>query len=230
MSDSQPAAPYSPPPPPLSDNLRSILSLVIFIHLFCVCCVLASNARRSALQGRLVSIFGIYTKTFNFDPDFTPYHLTRGVTSDDSAIVVYLYKDYLADPTKTPATVQLRLPDRGSKWLGERRRYFSLGSLVHSYSQPDNEQEDITAGIAKAVATGLMHEHQCRKAVVEIVTRMSQPLDPGLLMPGFPPDNPTAAPYDIRGYSAEVWIDDDGNVTATKRTATGENAPRAEAG
>jgi hypothetical protein len=59
-----------PPADPLADDaalgpsptLRSVLSLVIFIHFCCVFVVLSSTFRRSALQSRLVAIFGPYTQ------------------------------------------------------------------------------------------------------------------------------------------------------------------------
>ena len=41
--------------------LRSVISLALCIHLFCMATVLASNFRRSPLQARLVSIFAPYT-------------------------------------------------------------------------------------------------------------------------------------------------------------------------
>src|SRR5207244_379167 len=60
--------------------LRSVVSLLVCIHLFCVAIVLASNSpgnyRRSPLQGRLVSIFAPYTRLLHFDPEFTPYYYT----------------------------------------------------------------------------------------------------------------------------------------------------------
>ena len=51
--------------------LRSVVSLLICIHLFCVAVVLAANSpgnfRRSPLQGRLVSVFAPYTRLLHFD-------------------------------------------------------------------------------------------------------------------------------------------------------------------
>jgi len=69
-----------------SDLFRSILSLVLCIHFFCVFTVLASTYLRSSLQARLVSIFGVYTELLTFDPgQFTPFFYTHGRTRDDDA-------------------------------------------------------------------------------------------------------------------------------------------------
>src|SRR3954471_13888696 len=75
---------------------RSVVSLLLCIHLFCVAVVLASNSpgsyRRSPLQGRLVSIFAAYTRLLHFDPEFTPYYYTLGrPLDDDTWLVVDLY-------------------------------------------------------------------------------------------------------------------------------------------
>src|SRR5438876_11324134 len=94
--------------------LRSIVSLVLCIHLFCIAVVLASNFRRSPLQARLVSIFAPYTKLLHFDPEFTPYYYTLGRTSDDDTwLVIDLYPS--ADPPVTQQEIakSMRLPDEG---------------------------------------------------------------------------------------------------------------------
>ena len=84
-----------PPPAKLTDNnsvgpsdtTRSILSMLLVIHFFCVFTVLASTYLRSTLQSRLVSIFGVYTELLAFDPgQFIPYFYTHGTTFDNDAI------------------------------------------------------------------------------------------------------------------------------------------------
>src|SRR5437773_12178420 len=72
--------------------LRSVVSLLLSIHLFCVAVVLASNFRRSPLQSRLVSIFACYTQLLDFDPEYTPYYYTLGrPLDDDTWLAVDLY-------------------------------------------------------------------------------------------------------------------------------------------
>src|SRR5436309_8197918 len=102
--------------------LRSIVSLILCIHLFCIAVVLASNFRRSPLQARLVSIFAPYTKLLHFDPEFTPYYYTLGRTGDDDTwLVIDLYPSADQPVTQQEIAKTMRLPEAGSNWLGNRR-------------------------------------------------------------------------------------------------------------
>jgi hypothetical protein len=217
------------------DILRSVLSVLIFIHLFCVAVVLSSNLRRSALQSRLVSIFAVYTQLLDFDPDFTPYYYSFGRDVDgDARLVVDLYADADLSSLDQPLLKTVTLPEGGSNWLGDRRRYFALGRIVALNSQPENENDELTGEIAKAVGGRVMRENGAQRCVVRCIQRLTQPLDLALLNPGFPRDNPTDARYDLMPYEADVWIDRgdneedprDDKIEIIKRVSRAEVAPR----
>ncbi len=224
-SESQPAGDEGAGPSPTA---RSILSLLIFIHLFCVLVVLGSTFRRSALQSRLVAIFGPYTQVLALDPGFyTPYFYTQGRTSDDDATIVL---DLYADANR-PVEQQAKLntvvfPGGGSPWLDDRRRAFSLARLMAGYAEPDAEVDELTGEIARGLGARILREHSAKRAVVRCVRRLSQPLDLTTLLAGFPPGEPTAAAYDEMLYEADVWIDEDGEVQVQRRVAQAEAAPR----
>jgi len=209
-------------------GLRSIVSLLLFIHLFCVAVVLASNFRRSALQNELVTrIFAPYTQFFDFDPNLTPYYYTLGRESDDDAtITVDLYADADKPVAAQSQISSIKLPDGGSNWLGDRKRYFRLAHLMAFRADQETENEDTTSEIARSVAARLMREGQARRAVVRCTRRSSQPLDLTTLRPGYPPDRPTDPAYDATVYEADVWIDEDNQVQALKRSSRAEVAPR----
>jgi hypothetical protein len=225
-----------PPADPLADDaalgpsptLRSVLSLVIFIHFCCVFVVLSSTFRRSALQSRLVAIFGPYTQVLAFDPGFfTPYYYTQGPTGDDDAVIVadlYAEADRPSEQLQKMKTVTL--PDGGSRWLADRRRAIALAQLMASYTDPGNEADELSGEIARSVGRRLMQENGAQRAAVRCVRRLSQPLDLTTLDPGFPPDDPAASPYDVVLYEADVWIDEDGDVQVQRRVAQAEAAPR----
>jgi hypothetical protein len=209
------------------DVLRSVLSLLIFIHLFCVAVVLSSNLRRSALQSRLVSIFAGYTQLLDFDPDFTPYYYTFGRDVDgDARLVVDLYADADLPARDQPLLKTVTLPEGGNNWLGDRRRYFALGRIVALNSQPENENDELTGEVAKAVGARVMRENGAKRSIVRCIQRLTQPLDLALLNPGFPRDNPADARYDVMTYEADVWIDEDNEVQTLKRASRAEVAPR----
>jgi hypothetical protein len=208
-------------------TLRSILSLLLVIHLFCVAVVLASNFRRSQLQNRLVSIFACYTQLLDFDPDFTPYFYTLGRPIDDDArLTIDLYADADQPVTAQQMLKTVRLPEGGTNWLGDRRRYFRLAQILAAGADPENENDDLTGEIARAVGARVMRESQARRAVLHCNRRMSQPLNLTTLNPGFPADRPTDAAYDRVVYEADVWIDEDNQVQVLKRASRAEVAPR----
>lgn len=205
---------------------RSIVSLLLIMHFTCVLVVLSSNNFRSPLQNRLVRIFGFYTQLLNFDPNFTPYALTFGEQTDDVAFVVDLYADGDKPVTQQKLLKTVTLPDRGSKLLDSQKRYFNLGRVIALNSDPANPQDDITSEIARAVGQRIMAENDARRCVLRCVRRASQPMDIEQVLPGFPRDNPTDPRYDLLIYEADVWLDEDNQVQAIKRSAANEVAPR----
>lgn len=227
-SAAEPSASKSPPAASSSQPsvLRSLVSLAIVIHFICVGVVLASNLRRSPLQARLVEIFGAYTQLLNFDPDFTPYYYTFGRPMDDDAIVeIDLYPsgdEPLAGQEKI-ATV--RLPDTGSRWMGDRQRYLAISRVLAFHAMPEIEQTDITSEIVKGIGVRIMRENGAKRAVVRCIQRMSQPMLLEDLETGFPADNPEAPNYDRTVYEADVWILEDGTAGTVPRAGRGEVAP-----
>ena len=218
-------ASQSPEKPQQQSALLSIVSLLIVIHLTCVMAVLFANFRRSQLQADLVGVFRPYTQYFLFDPDFTPFYLTHGGVNDDRVIVVDLYPrgdEHVSTQEKLKTVV---IPDQGNAWTGSRRRYFGIANALAVYGQSEQD-DDLSALVARAVGRRLMDENNARAAVVRSVQRMSQPMDPATLFPGFPPDDPTAPQYDVTIYEADVFYDDDDQVQVNKRSGRGEVAPR----
>lgn len=207
--------------------LRSVVSLALSIHLFCVATVLASNFRRSPLQARLVSIFAPYTKLLHFDPEFTPYYYTFGrPLDDDTWLVIDLYPSGEKPVAQQQLASTVRLPEGGSRWLGNRRRAFQLAKLLSASADRENENDDITSEIARWVGGWAMRQTGNKRAVVRCTRRYSQPFDLATLNPGYPPDRPADQAYDSTVYSADAWIDEDGQVQVQKRVSRAEAAPR----
>jgi len=207
--------------------LQSVISLALFIHLFCVAVVFSSNFRRSTLQARLVSLFAPYTQLLHFDPDFTPYYFTLGRASDDDTwLAIDLYADASLPVSGQPLVQTIRLQDGASAWLGGRRRAMQLAQMVAAHAEPEVENDDITSAIARPVGAWLIRQTGNGRAVVRCVRRMSQPYDLATLNPGFAADNPTDPAYDATLYEADVWIDEDGQTQVQKRVSRAEAAPR----
>ena len=190
--------------------------------------VLSSTFRRSALQAKLVTIFGPYTELLDFDPGpYTPYFYTLGRDEDNDAfIAIDLYAQGDEPVAAQPLLKTVTLPDEGSRWLGDRRRYLTLAKRLASFADPESGWDAMSSELARGIAHRVMRENKASRAVVRCVRRLSQPLDLTMLLPGFPKDNATAREYDQLVYEADVWIDEDGEVQAQRRSSQAEVAPR----
>lgn len=207
---------------------RSIISVLLFVHLFCVFVVLASNYRRSPLLGRLVSFFGVYTQALNFDPNFTPFHLTTGQTADDDHILEVEMSDGPA------AGQKVLLPPFRYPWLDQRRRFMAVNNLFASQAEflvdDRDDANDQSAGIAtaelsKAVGGYYLRQNGGTHCVVKLVHRLSQPMEIEALPANYPRDNPRADAYHNVLFTADVIQATDGSLVATRRQAARSVAP-----
>ena len=126
-------------------------SLLLFLHLFCLAMMLSSNYSPSPLQNQLRYVFTPYTRTLNFDPDLTPYHLTHDMLDDTDHRLEYLPEN--ADPEDQTAWVSLS--DRG--WSGfspRRQRYQRLAATLARYAEADDSDQVVV--ILRAVASHLL--------------------------------------------------------------------------
>lgn len=209
---------------------RSLASLALTIHLFCVGVVLAAscpNFRRSALQNRLVALFAPYTQLLYFDPDFTPYYYTLGrPVDDDTWLVIDLYPSADKPVDQQSPIKTLRLPDGEGRLSLRRRQAMHLARLLALHADPEVENEDLTSEIARAAGSFGMRQANAARAVVRCMRRLSQPFDLAALNPGFPPDRPTDPAYDVTVYEADVWRDEDGEIQVLRRASRAEVAPR----
>jgi len=215
-----------------SEITRSVLSLVLFVHLFCVFTVLSSTYLRSTLQSRLVSIFGVYTELLAFDPgQHIPYYYTHGRTRDDDATFsLDLYPAGDVPVAQRPLIKTVAFPDGGTNWLDERRRAIRLARQLAFFAEEESGRDDLAAEIARGVGSRVMREHGAAAAVLRCTRRLSQPLDLSALFREFPADDPTAPAYDELIYTADVYFDEEGQVQAIRRQAAAEVAPRRTSG
>jgi hypothetical protein len=228
-----PLADTASPPHQPSELVRSILSLLLVLHFFCVFTVLASTYLRSTLQARLVSIFGAYTELLAFDPGrHIPYFYTHGRLRDEDAVFTLdLYPAGDVPVAQRTLIKTVTLPESGSKSVvtgltPERLRTIMLARQLAFFADPEEDRDDLAATIAKGVGSRVMREHGARAAVLRCTRRLSQPLDLSTLLRDFPADNPAAPAYDELVYEADVYFDEDNEVQALRRQAAAEVAPR----
>jgi hypothetical protein len=197
-------------------TLRSLVSLLIVLHLLCVGFVFSANTNPSALQQRLAGVLGPYTQLLHLDPGGARLQFTgSGELSDDHVIVVVPKRsDGSADETEA-----VRIPGSETRGTADRWRATMLANEMGAYA----EREELIALFAKSIGRRVMQDRGFDHVFVRVLHKVAQPLDLSTLLPGFPADDPDAAPYFSLVYEAEVWIDEDQQVQVLKR-ASGLNA------
>jgi hypothetical protein len=192
------------------------LSLALFIHCFCVAVVLGSTYVRSALQARLVGIFGPYTEALAFDPgQQIPYYYTHARLQDeDATLQIDLYADGQLPVArqKLLATVDFPSP-RLSRWLPDYQRSMRLVRRLATYADEETGDENLSSMIARDIGARVLREHGAGRAVVRCTRHGSQGLRAG------------DEPEDALVYEADVWIDETGKPEVVKRLSAAEVAP-----
>lgn len=200
-------------------TVRAVVSLLIFVHLFCVLVALGANSEQvSQLHGRLAARLAFYTQTLNLEPPFSrpqapmgnrnmvvPYYLTEGKLKGELEIVPEASGEN-ADPQ--PLVLGKDQP-HGSE---RRNRYERLGQLMAFHANVENN-EGPPAVIAKSVARHML------------VARGVRPLQVRVRMYTLPDwlggVEPLEQPYP---YTARVLIGDDNSVDVLKETPAQESA------
>ena len=193
-----------------SELLRTGVSLVIVIHLFCVLVVLSSNFSPSSLQERLVSILALYTKTLHLDPNFVPYHLTEG--EGESRLHQWL--------VRAPDGKTYRFPDR--EWRGgfPHERMDMLARVAAFYAEA--EMDEVPAEFARGIAGFVISQsqadgHHGGQALVRCVQYVGD---------GTPAERDALDDTGVNVvYEATVWHDSDGRLSVLKRSPEAEVAP-----
>ena len=140
-----------------NSTARSVASLVLFIHLFCLAVALTANQAPSPLQERLLFVFRPYTQLLNFDVSFIRFDLTQETADDADQRIEYLPEGKAA--TDTNAWMLLSDGIRG----GDRQhRYQRLATLMSFFGA--REDDSTTAVLASAVST---HLYQQRGAPID---------------------------------------------------------------
>lgn len=204
---------------------RSIVSLLLVIHLFTVAVVLSANLEpnltsRSPLLHRLASILRPYAGTLHFDPDRVPYHLAYpSPLHDDHVIEVDLLESGQVRET-------IRLSNDASRAGNSFQRHKALARLLAVMAYlPDNEGDPRALAIARAIGRHVMDEHDVQAVTVRCLHRRpaSRVVEPNEAAQN--PADPLAGEYFQAIYEANVLYTGEGRVEGLKILGPGEVAP-----
>jgi len=198
---------------------RTLWSFLIFIHLFCVAITLTGNLGISTLQGRLLDLFNPYAKTLHFDVSGIPYHYFHS-TEETLDVDHYVTLETAGDESG-PTTRSL--PDVGYQGGQRRQRYQRLARILGFYA--DSEEGANTAAlIAGGFAGRMLRESGAERGVIRYQQHHLQPLE-GVREGNAEQRDPHSSIYDVVGYEADTWFDDQGKTKILKRTAAAQAAP-----
>ena len=194
----------------ISETMRGIVSLVIFVHLFCVAVGLFANESTSVLAVQLRRVLGPYIRLLNLDPQFLPgFHLTHAME----------YEDHHQLVIEVAGEEPIYIPNQdGSLWgerLGFRQpRYLNLTRQFGLFAEEDNDQA--MAELARAIGGSLMTKTGAKQMVLRCQRLGPHPLDPVMDQGNLPIDTL---------YRADVIVDDAGVVRVHKQVNADEAAP-----
>lgn len=200
----------------LSPRAAGWVSLLIFVHLFCVAVALFNNLYASMLGQRIVRALAPYTHLLNFDPHFVAgFHLTHGLEFEDDHVIE-------VELAGVPSQV-MRYPDGeegGTGWRGgfRRQRWRTLARRWAAYTT--NGDDEALSELAAAVGRHVFGSTDATRLTLRCRRRPSQPLDhpPGVAVAEEP------APYQTV-YAADVIRDSAGTVRVIKQVAVQEASP-----
>ena len=211
----RPQADASPTIP--GQGARAVLSLVIFVHLFLVAVAFTSYSSASALQQRLLQVFGPYLKTFNFDVNRAygaagRYHLTHALLTDiDYTLEV--------DAKVDGRIEQVRIPP-ADVWPRQRlQRYQALANATGWLA----EDPVLQSILPRAIAAGVLNSLGAQQGTVRCRAHFLTSLEN--MKSATPAQrDPYSPTYYTNVYEADVLVSD-GSVDLLKRSAAAETAP-----
>lgn len=212
------AKPRDPSPPVEAAphaNVRSTLSVLLFIHLFCLFVALGSNYLLSPLQIRLLNTLAPYIQFFKIQPT-APYHLTDGTEITHDHV---LEVEVTAGPQKGEF---FHLPEGRVAGRPDRQRAQFLArtvSATHYFGAQEN-----TAALARAVGAHVLAQADNEEVVVRCRRRQPQEREFDATNPATPAD-PASDAYLNTIYQARVWRDQYGQIQLLKIEETKVVAP-----
>ena len=213
-----------------SEPVRSVITLLLILHMFCVCVALCANWQRSPLQNGLKRVLAPYIQTLYLDPDDTRYHLTHAEPHDvNNFIQVNLTQD-------SGETWSLRLPQERQFHAGKPlKRARSLADILAFWSL--NENEEIAGMIARCVASHAVADYERVENISngarmrgEIICRQHIPQSIEDVRRGTPRQrNPNDLAFFRNAYEADIVVDRaSGQIHVHRRRDSGQVAPAGE--
>ena len=193
----------------LSPAIRTVVSLLLIVHLFLAAVAMSANLAPaySSFQRRILSVFACYTQLFGVDLNFTPFYWTHATLEDVDHRIEVLVEGRQAERDQD----WIVLPDAGLRGSDRYHRYQRLGRVWGLLSQRD----DLTATLAQGVGSSFREQRgiqprrvRCRRHMLQgwEVSRSGTNAQRN-------PDDPS---YFQVAYDANLVISRNGDVSVVK--------------
>ncbi len=205
----------------LSETARSVVSILLFVHLFVIFVCLSANLSPSALQQRLLGVFEPYAELLNFDIGGTRLFLTHGSVRDvDHGI------DVLRPSAGNSEAEEWESISRGIRGGERRHRYQRLADTLAAFQEDEETAALIASGVARSyvdTAGQTVAQIRCRQHTLQSWAAVDSPVATAR--------NPNSSSYFTTVYRANVLTLEPGQIGILKRNdAALEATPTRQAG
>jgi hypothetical protein len=194
---------------PGSHPIYGVLSLLIFIHLFCIFISLTSNVSASLLQAQLLRVLHPYVQLMNFDLNFKPYHLTHATGMDVDHRIEVLPEGLDAEQQEN----WILLPQPGFPGSEAYQRQQRLARLLTFFAEQEND--NFSAIVAEDIGRHFLAQG-IRARQIRARRHLLQTWDAAAGRGSAAERNPDDPTYFQTSYAANVLIDSADNVAVTK--------------
>lgn len=158
--------PSAGPAPTWSPQTRSLVSLLIFVHLFALFVGVTTYTRPSDLQLRLHELFSPYLRNLHFTAHqvsypVARYYLTHALPTD---VDFTCQVDFTAPGG---AEQQLTIPPAGLQPLIRARRYQAIANAAGTMADPE-ANEDLASVLPKALAGAVLKQHGAAQGTIRV--------------------------------------------------------------
>lgn len=201
-----------------NENVRTFVSLLLFIHLFCVVAALSAGFSPSGLQTDLAAKLAPYTKTLHLGGHFVPFHLTDG-EGGLTRLHQWQVQELLA--TGDEGKILHRFPGPQRSGGFSHHRQDSYARLAGFYATNEAVDDDVCAAMAKSLARYTLDGSDTKSD--RLVVRCVRYLSAGDIR------SATAEHESVSVlYEADAWITEDGSLHVLKRMEPRRTAPVVE--
>lgn len=192
IADDMPSAP-----------VRSAVSFLLFVHLFCVAMALAGIFAPSRLQERLADAVSPYSQFFGFDLNgqfyYAPYHLTGGIEMDDDHLIEVEWSNAQGEPQV------LQLSKNSLRGTCAHQRRQLLGKFISDMTA--QQADGAIDPLAKMLTVRTLKDHDATLGTFRVRRHMSVDFESEEERPDpFDPEMYTTT------YEARIELTDDGKV------------------